>query len=58
MKSEGIEPDRIAFGTAVSACAMGGRWQEAKALLEDMRRADIQPDVMAYRWVLWYAVSA
>lgn len=49
MQAAGIQPDQIAFGTAVSACAMGGRWQQAVDLLRDMRRVNLRPDVIAYR---------
>lgn len=51
MQASGIKPDQIAFGTAVSACAMGGQWQRARDLLSDMRRTNLSPDVVAYRCV-------
>lgn len=49
MQATGIRPDQIAFGTAVSACAMGGQWERALLLLEEMRQASLRPDVIAYR---------
>lgn len=49
MQATGIRPDQIAFGTAVSACAMGGQWERALFLLEEMRQASLRPDVIAYR---------
>lgn len=50
MQATGIKPDQIAFGTAVSACAMGGQWERARALLAEMRRSNLRPDVIAYRY--------
>lgn len=50
MQAAGIKPDQIAYGTAVSACAMAGQWQKAVALLADMRRSKLRPDVVAYRY--------
>lgn len=49
MQAAGIQPDQIAFGTAVSACAMGGQWRRAVSLLADMRKVNLRPDVVAYR---------
>ena len=51
MQAAGIKPDQIAFGTAVSACAMGGQWERARALLAEMRRSNLRPDVIAYRYI-------
>ncbi|CAM9822017.1 unnamed protein product [Ectocarpus sp. 8 AP-2014] len=48
MQAAGIKPDQIAYGTAVSACAMAGQWEKAVALLADMRRSKLRPDVVAY----------
>ncbi|CAN0022754.1 unnamed protein product, partial [Laminaria digitata] len=44
MQANGIKPDQIAFGTAVSACAMGGQWERARSLLAEMRRSNLRPD--------------
>lgn len=36
MREEGVAPDHFAFGAAVNACAKGGQWERAVALLDQV----------------------
>ena len=50
MKREGIQPDRIVYGSVISACAVSGDWRRAVMLLGEMERkgGDLAPDVVCY----------
>ncbi|CAN0566220.1 unnamed protein product, partial [Ectocarpus sp. 12 AP-2014] len=42
MRSEGVAPDHFAFGAAVNACAKGGQWERAVALLDQVSLGSVR----------------
>jgi pentatricopeptide repeat protein len=50
MRSDGIEPDGFSYSSAISCCGSEGRWQEALALMEEMRHGgpSTRPNRIAY----------
>jgi pentatricopeptide repeat protein len=40
-----VRPNRVAYASAISACATGGQWVLAIKLLDDMREVGVSPDV-------------
>ena len=43
----GVPATGHAFAAAISACGVGGRWQEANALFSDMLEAGVSADVVS-----------
>jgi pentatricopeptide repeat protein len=48
MQATGVAPDVITYSILISACAKGGKWERALALLEEMRAAGVKPDVYSF----------
>ena len=41
MKSRGIKPADISYNNLISACGMGGEWQLALNLFDEMRKSSL-----------------
>ena len=48
MKTEGVPAELITYNAALGACDKGGEWGATVSVLNDMKAADIQPDVISY----------
>lgn len=48
MRSRGIRGDEVSFTAAIDACAQGGAWEMALALLDEMRDEGIPPTVRSF----------
>lgn len=46
MRREGVEPDLIAFNAAITAVGSSGQSEAAIALMEDMKRAGLNPNTV------------
>lgn len=44
MKDDGITPNVINYNLAVRALGKGGDWERATGLLEEMKKAGVDPD--------------
>ncbi|CAN0475870.1 unnamed protein product, partial [Discosporangium mesarthrocarpum] len=44
----GVGPDLVCYNAAVSACSQSRRWEEALALLAEMRGEGIEPDSFTF----------
>lgn len=42
------KPERGVFNSAIAACAKGGHWEGAVGLLQDIRKAGLDPDMISY----------
>ncbi|CAK0837724.1 unnamed protein product, partial [Prorocentrum cordatum] len=40
---------RLSYSAGISACEKGEQWQRALALLSEMRKAKLEPNVISYR---------
>ncbi len=47
MRQAGVEPDVITWIALVSTCEKGEQWLQARQLLEDIRQAGAEPNVVA-----------
>ncbi|KNC82393.1 hypothetical protein SARC_05320 [Sphaeroforma arctica JP610] len=48
MRSVGIEPSRAAYGSAISACERGRKWEAAVDLLREMQAKNLAPGKSEY----------
>lgn len=48
MKNRGIEPNKVSFSVAVTACGNAGRWQRALELLDEMRALGLRINTITY----------
>ena len=48
-----VEPTVVCFNAAIDACARGGDWMRALALLDTMIEAGIQPNNTSFNSTLW-----
>lgn len=48
MKGDGVSPNLINYNLAVRALGKGGDWERATGLLEDMKKAGVEPDDRTY----------
>ncbi|CAK0858602.1 unnamed protein product [Prorocentrum cordatum] len=49
MREATVEPDAIfSYSAGISACEKGEQWEQALALLSEMREAKVEPDVISY----------
>lgn len=57
MLAEGVDPDVVAFNTALSVAARGRHWRAANGILRDMRAAGVAPDAYTYSALLDVAAA-
>ena len=50
-QAAGVPLDVVVTNAAISACAKGGEWETALALLENMKRSGVSPDIISYNAV-------
>lgn len=48
MKEEGISPNEVTYGVAVTACGNGGQWERALELLDQMRGMKLKINTITY----------
>lgn len=48
MRSEGLSPDHVTYGSAVSAMAKAGQWVRALSLLREMMEEGLAPNLLCY----------
>ena len=48
MQREGVQPNTMTYNALLSACANDGRWEEALALLQEMKDGGCQPDMVSF----------
>lgn len=48
MRSVGLRPDHVTYGSAVSAMAKAGHWERALSLLRQMLEEGLRPNVVCY----------
>merc|ERR1712096_161543 len=47
-KQDGIKPTVVTYGIMISACEKWGKWQQAMALLEEMKKKRVMANTVAY----------
>ncbi|CAK0888795.1 unnamed protein product [Prorocentrum cordatum] len=48
MRELRLEPDVVSHSVGISACAKGGQWQPALALLSEMWEVKLEPNLISY----------
>jgi len=57
MKRDGVRPNRVAYTSAISACANSKLWDSAYTLFNDMKNDGLRPDLVAYNALLGAGIN-